>query len=149
MSDTLIDLPSTMVDLPNTMVDLPNTVVDLPKTMTVFFTVFDRFWPVFVRFWPVWSVLTVWTVLDHSWPFLYHFWTYRHGLMVLTTTMVFAQTDGIELVLLNHTCTRGPSVTRMQDFYRRVKSQFMGQGGISGSRGVINPIIYLFCQVTQ
>ena len=39
--------------------------------------------------------------------------------MVLTTTMVFAQTesDGIELVLLNHTCTRGPSVTRMQDFF--------------------------------
>ena len=36
--------------------------------------------------------------------------------MVLTTTMVFAQTDGIELVLLNHTCTRGPSVTRMRDF---------------------------------
>ena len=37
--------------------------------------------------------------------------------MVLTTTMVFAQTDGIELVLLNHTCTRGPSVTRMRDFF--------------------------------
>ena len=37
--------------------------------------------------------------------------------MVLTTTMVFAQTDGIEMVLLNHTCTRGPSVTRMQDFF--------------------------------
>ena len=32
------------------------------------------------------------------------------------TSMVFAQTDGIELVLLNHTRTRGPSVTRMQDF---------------------------------
>ena len=25
-------------------------------------------------------------------------------------------TDGIELVLLNHTYTRGPSVTRMRDF---------------------------------
>ena len=31
--------------------------------------------------------------------------------------MVFAQTDGIELVLLNHTCTRGPSVTRKRDFF--------------------------------
>ena len=42
--------------------------------------------------------------------------------MVLTTTMVFAQTDGIELVLLNHTCTRGPSVTRMRDFYSNPSS---------------------------
>ena len=40
-------------------------------------------------------------------------------------------------------------LTAVYSFYRRVKSQFMGQGGISGSRGVINPIIYLFCQVTQ
>ena len=40
--------------------------------------------------------------------------------MVLTTTMVFAQTDGIELVLLNHTCTRGPSVTRMRDFFKAI-----------------------------
>ena len=39
--------------------------------------------------------------------------------MVLTTTMVFAQTDGIESVLLNHTCTRGPSVTRMRDFFKK------------------------------
>ena len=41
--------------------------------------------------------------------------------MVLTTTMVFAQADDIELVLLNHTCTRGPSVTRMRYFlYERI-----------------------------
>ena len=32
--------------------------------------------------------------------------------------MIFAQSDGIELVLLNHTCTRGPSFTRMQDFLK-------------------------------
>ena len=37
--------------------------------------------------------------------------------MVLTTSMVFTQTDGIELVLLNNTCTRGPSVIRMGDFF--------------------------------
>ena len=36
--------------------------------------------------------------------------------MVLTPPMVFAQTDGIESVLLNHTRTRGPSVTCMRDF---------------------------------
>ena len=41
---------------------------------------------------------------------------YRHGLMVLTTPMLFTQTHGIESVLLNHTSTRGPSVTRMRDF---------------------------------
>ena len=35
---------------------------------------------------------------------------YRHGLMVLTTPMVFTQTDGIVSVLLDHTRTRGPSV---------------------------------------
>ena len=41
---------------------------------------------------------------------------YRHGLMVVTTPMVLTQTHGIVLVLLNHTCTRGPSVARMRDF---------------------------------
>ena len=30
--------------------------------------------------------------------------------------MVFAQTDGIVSVLLHHTHTRGPSVTRMRNF---------------------------------
>ena len=42
---------------------------------------------------------------------------YRHGLMVLTTPMVLTQTHGIVLVLLNHTRTRGPSVTRVRDFF--------------------------------
>ena len=37
--------------------------------------------------------------------------------MVLTTPIVFAQTDGIESVLLDHTRTRGPSVARMRDFF--------------------------------
>ena len=36
--------------------------------------------------------------------------------MVLTPPMVFAQTDGIVSVLLDHTRTRGPSVARMRDF---------------------------------
>ena len=31
--------------------------------------------------------------------------------------MVFAQTDGIESVLLDHTITRGPSVARIRDFF--------------------------------
>ena len=39
--------------------------------------------------------------------------------MVLTPPMAFTQTDGIEMVLLNHTRTRGPSVFRMQDFFGR------------------------------
>ena len=38
--------------------------------------------------------------------------------MVLTTPMGLTQTHCIELVLLNHTCMRGPSVTRMRDFLR-------------------------------
>ena len=37
--------------------------------------------------------------------------------MVLTTPMVFAQTDGLVLLLLDHTRTRGPSVAHMHDFY--------------------------------
>ena len=37
--------------------------------------------------------------------------------MVLTQPMVSSQTDGIVSVLLDHTCTRGPSVARMQDFF--------------------------------
>ena len=41
---------------------------------------------------------------------------YRQGLMVLTTPMVLTETHGIKSVLLNHTRTRGPSVTRMRDF---------------------------------
>ena len=31
--------------------------------------------------------------------------------------MVLTKTHGIESVLLNHTCTRGPSVTRMRNFF--------------------------------
>ena len=42
---------------------------------------------------------------------------YRQGFMVLTTPMVLTKTHGIESVLLNHTRTRGPSVTRMRDFF--------------------------------
>ena len=42
---------------------------------------------------------------------------YRHGLMVLTTPIVLTKTHGIESVLQNHTCTRGPSVTPMRDFF--------------------------------
>ena len=42
---------------------------------------------------------------------------YRQGLMVLTTPMVLTKTHGIESVILNHTHTRGPSVTRLRDFF--------------------------------
>ena len=42
---------------------------------------------------------------------------YGHRLMVLTTPMVLTKTHGIVSVLLNHTLTRGPSVTRMRDFF--------------------------------
>ena len=44
---------------------------------------------------------------------------YRQGLMVLTTPIVLTKTHGIESVILNHTRTRGPSVTRMRDFFYR------------------------------
>ena len=36
--------------------------------------------------------------------------------MILTPPMVFSQTDGKVLVLLDHTPTRGPSAARMWDF---------------------------------
>ena len=42
---------------------------------------------------------------------------YRHGLMLLTKLMVLTQTHGIVLLLLSHTSTRGPSVSRMRDFF--------------------------------
>ena len=42
---------------------------------------------------------------------------YGQGLMVLTTPMVLTKTHGIESVIINHTRTRGPSVTRMRDFF--------------------------------
>ena len=42
---------------------------------------------------------------------------YRHQLMVSTKAMLLTQTPGIVLVLLNHTRTRGPNVTRMQNFF--------------------------------
>ena len=38
--------------------------------------------------------------------------------MVLTTPMGLTQTHCIEMVLLNNTCMRGPSVTRMRDLLR-------------------------------
>ena len=40
---------------------------------------------------------------------------YRYGPMVLPTPMVLTEIHGIESVVLNHTHTKGPSVTRMQD----------------------------------
>ena len=45
---------------------------------------------------------------------------YRQALMVLTKPMVLTQTHGIVSVLLNHSCTRGPSVARMWDFLMEV-----------------------------
>ena len=47
---------------------------------------------------------------------------YGHRLMVLTRPMVLTYTHGILSVLLNHTHTRGPSVTRMWDFYLKIAS---------------------------
>ena len=55
---------------------------------------------------------------------------YRHGLMVLTTPMVFTQTDGIVSVLLDHTFTRGPSIARMLNFYQ-YKPHYHPQGHVS------------------
>ena len=46
--------------------------------------------------------------------------------MVLTTPIVLTKTHGIESVILNHTRTRGPSVTRMRDFFIT-----RGGGGLS------------------
>ena len=44
----------------------------------------------------------------------------RQRLVVLTTPMILAWNHGIEKVLLNHTHTKGPSVTRMQDLKKKV-----------------------------
>ena len=52
---------------------------------------------------------------------------YGQGLMVLTTPMVLTKTHGIESVLLNHTRTRGPSVTRMRDFFWKASLIVQGQ----------------------
>ena len=41
---------------------------------------------------------------------------YIYRFSVLTTSMVFTETHGIESVLLSHTRTRGPSVALMRDF---------------------------------
>ena len=43
---------------------------------------------------------------------------YRQRLMVLETPMVLTKIHGIKSVILNHTRMRGPSVTRMQDFFK-------------------------------
>ena len=40
--------------------------------------------------------------------------------MVLTPHRVFAKTDGVVSVLLDHTRTRGPSVARMRDFCQSI-----------------------------
>ena len=42
---------------------------------------------------------------------------YRYRPMVLTTPMVLTEIHGIESVVLNHTHTQGPSITRMQDYF--------------------------------
>ena len=42
---------------------------------------------------------------------------YRHGLMELTTPMALTQAHGIVSVLLNHTCTKAPSVACMFSFF--------------------------------
>ena len=111
-----------------------------------FFYCFWLFWPLlkfFGRFWSYWLFLTFFptvfdhfdsffksflTISDHFFCFVTvvdsflirldcFFWPYRYRLMVLTTPMVFTQTDGVVLVLLDHTRTRGPSVSRMRDFF--------------------------------
>ena len=53
---------------------------------------------------------------------------YRQGLMISATPIVLAQTHGIESVLLNHTHTRGPSVTRMRDLSYLFSPSFLGKG---------------------
>ena len=51
---------------------------------------------------------------------------YRQQLMVLTTPMVLTKTHGIESVILNHIRMRGPSVTRMWDFFIPEVARRMG-----------------------
>ena len=49
--------------------------------------------------------------MEETWSHgIYLYSCYRLGHMVLTFT------DGTVLILLNHTCTRGPSVYHMQEF---------------------------------
>ena len=45
--------------------------------------------------------------------------------------MVFAQTDGIVFVPLDHTCKRGPSVARMLDLKKKKPLQVGQRGGAS------------------
>ena len=57
---------------------------------------------------------------------------YRYGLMVLTP-MVLTQTHGIELVLLIHTHTRGPSVTHMR-FFNGLSECLLGLSSLVNKR---------------
>ena len=57
---------------------------------------------------------------------------HRHGLMVLAKThgmdtpMVLTKTHGLVSVLLNHTHRRGPSVSRMLDFFFTEPTPMLG-----------------------
>ena len=100
-----------MVDLPKTMVDHPNTMNVLTVLLS-FFTVLKPFLTFLTGFCPVLTILIIFYHIDRFLP-------YRHGLMVFTPPMVFAQTDGIVLVLLDHTRTKGPSVAHMRNFKKK------------------------------
>ena len=46
--------------------------------------------------------------------------------MELTAPMVLTQSQGMVSVLLNHTCTRGPSVARRQEyFFKYIETSFV------------------------
>ena len=78
------------------MVDLPSTMVDLPNTIL--------------------ELLNTMVYLPNT----------RVDLPNTMVDLPNTMTDGIELVLLNHTCTRGPSVTRMRDFLTKVVRRTYG-----------------------
>ena len=56
--------------------------------------------------------------------------------MVLTIPMVLTKTYGIESVLLNHTRTRGPSVTHVRDFFCKYHvTPWCSFGSVVGGQG--------------
>ena len=61
--------------------------------------------------------------------------------MVLTTPKVL--THGIELVLQNHTRTRGPSVTHMWDFWFKERGVSTKSKKLDTLLGIFNMLEYL------
>ena len=104
-----------MGDLSDPMVDLPKTMGDLLTPLVIFLTPCVTFLNLRVTF------LTPWVTFLEPW--------------VTFLTLLTLPT------LLNHTCTRGPSVTRIMDFFKT----HIGESALQPVL-LMYKSIFLFCQ---